>query len=208
MNFYKADKSQMEACSRVLKSAFAGYPFFEIYTGKPPHKQEFFERMMDLWLKSCFEKGRVLVAEDDGVITGVAVLQGPHDDDIEIIDVHGPDVEKLTALADPQTVSDFIHMCDISDAACQSLAGEKWYLVLLAVSDEVKGQGIGSRMLRDGILPYIAKEGGGLFTFNTNDGGNRNFYTRQGFEEFDESYLHEKGVVMGNWSYRKNIAPL
>lgn len=124
MNFYKADKSQMEACSRVLKSAFAGYPFFEIYTGKPPHKQEFFERMMDLWLKSCFEKGRVLVAEDDGVITGVAVLQGPHDDDIEIIDVHGPDVEKLTALADPQTVSDFIHMCDISDAACQSLAGE------------------------------------------------------------------------------------
>lgn len=30
----------------------------------------------------------------------------------------------------------------------------------------------------------------------------------RGFEEFDESYLHEKGVVMGNWSYRKTIAPL
>lgn len=29
MNFYKADKSQMEACSRVLKSAFAGYPFLK-----------------------------------------------------------------------------------------------------------------------------------------------------------------------------------
>ena len=99
----------------------------------------------------------------------------------------------------------FRHMCQVADKACHDLPDPKWHLVLLAVSSHSKGQGIGSKMLHDCILPYIAKNGGGLLTFNTNEEVNRTFYKKNGFEEFDIDTLHENGKEIGNWSYKRMI---
>ena len=61
----------------------------------------------------------------------------------------------------------------------------KWHLVLLAVQSCSKRCGIGSEMLQKCIIPYIKSNGGGVLTFNTNVEGNRAFYKKNGFEEFD-----------------------
>ena len=60
-------------------------------------------------------------------------------------------------------------------------------------------------MLHDCILPYIAENGGGLLTFNTNAEINRAFYKKNGFEEFDVDTLNENGKEIGNWSYKRMI---
>ena len=86
-----------------------------------------------------------------------------------------------------------------------SLGGHTWYLNLLTVEPTRKGQGLGSRMLRECILPYVKEHGGETLCLFTNSEINRTFYQKNGFEEFDQRYFNCKGKKLGSWSYRISI---
>ena len=88
---------------------------------------------------------------------------------------------------------------------CHSLGGQTWYLNLLTVEPNQKGQGFGSRMLRECILPYVRNHGGEMLCLFTNAEGNRKFYQKNGFEEFDQRFFKRKGKQLGSWSYRISI---
>lgn len=197
MIYRKANKCNLDQCYEILKDSFKNYPFFEVYKGK--NQKVFFDLMMKIWIDNSFEKGTVLIAEDENNIVGVAVLKAPDDKDIDIID--------LVSAGGLDDIKAFMKMCEISDEACHALSNPKWHLVLLAVPSKHKGNGIGSKMLHHCIIPYISKSGGGLLTFNTNAERNRSFYIKNGFEEFDNSTLLENGIELGNWSYRLKINP-
>lgn len=203
MFFRIGNRKDYPQCLSVLISAFENYAFFNIYRVKDQHL--FFETMIKIWLDNCFRNGTVLVAEDDSRITSVAVLQAPGDPEIDIVDFSHRESKTLIDLAGKETLSAFLHMCEASDKACHSLPDPKWYLVLLAVSARREGRGIGSQMLQKFVIPYILDNGGGLLTFNTNAVVNLPFYHKNGFEEFDVSVLHENGVDLGNWSYKKEL---
>lgn len=161
--------------------------------------------MMKIWLDNSFHYGSVFVAEEDFQIVGVAVLQAPNDQEINIIDFSHKESSTLINLAGKDTLNAFINMCQMSDLACHRLPDPKWYLVLLAVSAEYKNRGIGSQLLQKSVIPSIAAQGGGLLAFNTNAEENRSFYQKNGFAEFDESVLYENGMKLGNWSYKRQI---
>ena len=190
-------------CLAVLESAFEKYTFFQIYRAE--NQPLYFDAMMRIWLDNCFHNGTVLVAEENSRISGMAVLQAPGDPEIDIIDFSHKESRILIDLAGMDTLNAFLHMCEVSDRACRSLPDPKWYLVLLAVSVRQEGLGIGSQLLQNAVIPHILKNGGGLLTFNTNAEVNVPFYHKNGFQEFDVSVLHENGVDLGNWSYRKEI---
>jgi GNAT superfamily N-acetyltransferase len=187
-----------------LISAFENYAFFCVY--QAVSQPRVFKTMMKIWLDNCFRYGTVLAAEEDSKIVGAAVLRAPGDPEINIVDFSHRESRPLVDLAGRETVNAFLRMCETSDEACRSLPEPKWHLVLLAVSAEQKGRGIGSRLLQEAVIPYIRKKGGGLLAFNTNAQANLPFYHRNGFEEFDVAVLHENGVDLGNWSFKKEIA--
>ena len=85
---------------------------------------------------------------------------------------------------------------------CHSLGGQTWYLNLLTVEPNQKGQGFGSRMLRECILPYVRDHGGETLCLFTNAEANRKFYQKNGFEEFDQRFFNRKGKQLGSCSYR------
>lgn len=207
MVFRRADTNEMHKCAEILKDAFRGYDFFEIYVNNPKRRKIFFETMMDIWMKNSFKNGTVLVGTENDSIVSIAVLKAPNDREIDFIDRSLKSL-KLVLAGGYKNTKAFLNMCEISDEACHKLPNPKWHLVLLAVSSKYKGTGIGSTMLQEHIIPYIAHNGGGLFTFNTNTEVNRPFYKKNGFEEFDECVLNENGKEMGNWSYKMTIAPI
>lgn len=96
-------------------------------------------------------------------------------------------------------------MLDEAGSICHNLPGRVWYLNSLAVSKSCQGQGLGSRIIADCIIPYIQERDGGLLTLITNTEKNRFFYKKNGFEEFHEMFLRRNGKELGNWSYRMNI---
>ena len=205
MIYRKANKCDIGQCYEILKDAFKNYPFFEVYKGK--NQKVFFDLMMKIWIDNSFEKGTVLIAENENNIVGIAVLKAPDDKEIDIVDFSHPESVNLVSAGGLDNVKAFIKMCESSDEACHTLSNPKWHLVLLAIPSKYKGNGIGSKMLHHCIIPYIAKLGGGLLTFNTNAERNRSFYIKNGFEEFDNSTLLENGIELGNWSYRMKINP-
>lgn len=206
MIFRSGVKKDYSQCLDVLKSAFRKYPFFEIYKAKRAEDQkQYFDTMMEMWLDSSFKYGSVLVAEENSQIAGLAVLQAPDDKEIDIVDPAHEKYPLLVNLAGAKTLDSFIDMCKASDLVCYNLPDPKWYLVLLAVSPEHAGQGIGSQILQKSVVPYISDRAGGLLTFNTSAEGNRHFYQRNGFKEFDATTLSENGIELGDWSYKMKI---
>lgn len=203
MIFRIGNRNDYPQCLSVLISAFEKYAFFRVY--QAADQSRFFKTMMEIWLDNSFRNGTVLVAEENSGVVGAAVLQAPGDPEIDIVDFSHSESQILIDLAGRDTLNAFLHMCEVSDRACHSLPDPKWYLVLMAVSDKQKGRGIGSKMLQKSVIPFIQKNGGGLLTFNTNAEINVPFYHKNGFQEFDISVLHENGVDLGNWSYKKEI---
>ena len=67
------------------------------------------------------------------------------------------------------------------------------------------GQGIGSGMLRDCLIPYVQQHGGTILCLFTNSQCNRLFYQKNGFTEFHSQQFSCNGKQIGNWSYRKAI---
>ena len=68
-----------------------------------------------------------------------------------------------------------------------------------------KGEGIGSRMLQECLIPYVKEHGGKKLCLFTNSQGNRQFYRKNGFTEFDERQFAYKGKTIGSWSLQKII---
>ena len=69
----------------------------------------------------------------------------------------------------------------------------------------VAGQGIGSGMQRDWLLPYVRQNGGTILRLFTNSRRSRLFCRKNGFTEFYSRQFSSNGKQIGNWSYRKVI---
>ncbi|WP_238409442.1 GNAT family N-acetyltransferase [Bacillus safensis] len=80
-----------------------------------------------------------------------------------------------------------------------------WYLEALVVAKDQQGKKLGSRMLKQGLFPFIARQGGGLFTLMTHNEANRQFYRKNGWMEFDERVLRGKEMSLESWSYKTVI---
>ncbi len=72
---------------------------------------------------------------------------------------------------------------------------------MLAVSDDCKGLGYGSKILRDFTLPYIKEQNGKIVTLATNSEINCRFYQKNGFVQFDYFEKELGGNNVGSWCF-------
>ena len=80
-----------------------------------------------------------------------------------------------------------------------------WYLSLLTVAPEKQGQGIGSKLLHERLIPHILSKGGEQFSLFTNSENNRVFYSKNGFKEFHQQVFTDRGNTLGSWSFMMNL---
>ncbi len=76
---------------------------------------------------------------------------------------------------------------------------------MIAVNAGAKSQGLGSAILRDCVLPHVARQGGRELTLITNTPGNCAFYEKNGFHEFARR-THERGEQqVTTWSFCRQV---
>ncbi len=198
---------ELLSCADLAARAFGDYEYFSIYVTDERKRQRFLRALLRSEFRSNQKSAAFFTAKKDGVLAAAAMLCAP--DYRKPPDGRYLRTGYLAAVlhGGVRNVSAWNEMEKQAGAPCHALGGSTWYLSLLTVAPVFVGQGIGSGMLRDCLIPYVQQHGGTALCLFTNSQRNRLFYQKNGFTEFHAQQFSYHGKQIGSWSYRKEICP-
>lgn len=188
-----------------LRGAFKDYPLFEIIEKNNHERYRLIKMLQHLNTVVFLKKHTCLVAvENDEIMGAVLVknLQNKHHDLPDYIKIGGLSLLFRGML--PKALQ-FLKLANSSEVNIEDSKRFDWYVDSFAISPRAQGKGAGSRLLKECLFPYVAKNGGGTVSLVTNTGINRKFYMKNGFEEFKEEKLTMKNESVKKWSYRMQV---
>ena len=199
--------TELQPCADLAARAFGNYEYFSIYVTEDKRRQRFLRALLRSEFRSNQNSATFFTAKKDGALAAAAMLCAP--DYRKPSDGHYLRTGYLAAMLHGglRNVSAWNEMEKQAGAPCHALGGGTWYLSLLTVEPAFASQGIGSRMLRDCLIPYVRQHGGNALCLFTNSQRNRLFYQKNGFTEFHAQQFFYNGKQIGSWSYRKEICP-
>lgn len=207
ITYRQAKKEDLMLCASILTHSFHGYSFFEMFVKDKNRRFQFLKAILEVGVKTGFKRHTILVAVQEAEFVAVAQLEAPWDKETSLWDYVVAGGIKVFCIGGIKNTFGWLKMNTEASARCHNLPLKPWYLSSLAVSNSYQGQGIGSKMLNECIIPYIAKHGGGVLSLITNAESNRNFYKKNGFLEFHETTICRNNKEIGNWSYKLEILP-
>ena len=205
LTFEKMCPEERGACAALAARAFTDYEYFTDYIPNDQRRTRFLNTMLDIEVRINDGQADFFTAKIDGEIVAVAMLCPPEYKKPSDMAYIRAGFGKCFLQGGVRDVAAWNDMEGKAGEPCHSLGGQTWYLNLLTVEPEYKGQGLGSRMLRECILPYVKEHGGETLCLFTNSEVNRKFYQKNGFVEFDQRSFNRKGKQLGSWSYRASI---
>lgn len=205
LTFEKMCPEERGACAALAARAFTDYEYFTDYIPNDQRRTRFLNTMLDIEVRINDGQADFFTAKIDGEIVAVAMLCPPEYKKPSDMAYIRAGFGKCFLQGGVRDVAVWNDMEGKAGEPCHSLGGQTWYLNLLTVEPEYKGQGLGSRMLRECILPYVKEHGGETLCLFTNSEVNRKFYQKNGFVEFDQRSFNRKGKQLGSWSYRASI---
>ena len=150
---------EYQKIGKVVADSFSEYPFLTLIIDdlkKPDYYPAFLELLESLLTRLYIKEETCLVAEQDGEILAVALLQ---QNDFSILSYLLNGVIKLFRYISPRNFLKYLDLVDRSEEHLKKSNSFDWYLKLLAVNPSVKGQGVGSAFLRDAVEPYVKSKG-------------------------------------------------
>lgn len=206
IEYREAKPTDQAAIVALLTISFMDYAYYKLYVDQEAKRQKFVRVIQELCVTTSMRKGYpMLVGLIDDEICSVAILVPPKAPKVTLIDYILAGGLKLLYHGGIKQTAGFLGMLEESNSVCHSTYPDAWFLELFAVSNRCQGQGVGSKMLNEFVMPYIASQGGGTLTFITNSEVNRRFYKKNGFIEFHAGEIHRRGKILYNWSYQKDI---
>ena len=169
---------------------------------KPDYYPAFLELLESLLTRLYIKEETCLVAEQDGEILAVALLQ---QNDFSILSYLLNGVIKLFRYISPRNFLKYLDLVDRSEKHLKKSNSFDWYLMLLAVNSSVKGQGVGSAFLRDAVEPYVKSKGCKRLGLITSTEKNVPFYKKNDYVLLDFMELEYGTKSIGNWAFLKTI---
>lgn len=203
-----AGQQELSAVAELFAAAFQDYPLFQLVVKDNNLEQTFLQNLHAANVAVYSQTQCCLVGIMDGEIVSAALLQCPGNPAAGLWDFAQAGGKILMRNGGMRRTIDYLSVSDEAAQVCGNVPEPAWYLDSLGVSGARQGQRLGSRMLNDGIRPYIAQNGGGTLTLITNTEQNRAFYVQNGLEEFNASTISRNGRRIENWAYRVTIASL
>ena len=204
--YRKARLDEYQKIGKVVVDSFFDYPFLTLIIDdlkKPENYPAFLELLEILLTRLYIKKETCLVAEQDGEILAVALLQ---QNDFSILSYLLNGVIKLFRYISPRNFLKYLDLVDRSEEHLKKSNSFDWYLMLLAVNPSVKGQGVGSAFLRDAVEPYVKSKGCKRLGLITSTEKNVSFYKKNEYVLLDFMELEYGTKSIGNWAFLKNIA--
>ena len=193
---------EMKTCVDLAARAFANYDFFAIYVPDDKRRPRFLRNMLGVEFRVNEGQAHYLMAQENGKIVAVAMLRDPGYRDPSVKQYLKAGFWKNLVIGGYRNVAAWFAMDQKAVIPCRELGGKTWFLNVLTVDPLAEGKGIGSRMLKECIIPYVKEHGGEALSLYTNSEINRKFYKKNGFEEFNEQRFSYNGRNLGSWSYR------
>lgn len=199
--------SELKECAALAARSFYQYDYFSIWFPQEKKRKRFLNALVECEFKanSKLDTVRFITTKEDGGIIAIAQLCAPgfqKPDDVTYV-LSG--WFKAQFRGGTKAVNAWREMEERASAPCHSLSGKNWYLSLLSVDSGVQGKGIGSRFLKECLIPLVEQNGGETLSLFTNSEINRLFYRKNGFEEFDTKEFAFNGRTLGSWSYIKKL---
>ena len=204
--YRKARLDEYQKIGKIVADSFFDYPFLTLIIDdlkKPENYPAFLELLEILLTRLYIKKETCLVAEQDGEILAVALLQ---QNDFSILSYLLNGVIKLFRYISPRNFLKYLDLVDRSEEHLKKSNSFDWYLMLLAVNPSVKGQGVGSAFLRDAVEPYVKTKGCKRLGLITSTEKNVPFYKKNDYILLDFMELEYGTKSIGNWAFLKNIA--
>ena len=204
--YRKARLDEYQKIGKIVADSFFDYPFLTLIIDdlkKPENYPAFLELLEILLTRLYIKKETCLVAEQDGEILAVALLQ---QNDFSILSYLLNGVIKLFRYISPRNFLKYLDLVDRSEEHLKKSNSFDWYLMLLAVNPSVKGQGVGSAFLRDAVEPYVKSKGCKRLGLITSIEKNVPFYKKNDYVLLDFMELEYGTKSIGNWAFLKNIA--
>ena len=205
LTFEKMRPEERDTCAALAARAFEDYEYFTYYIPDDQRRTRFLSTMLEIEVRINDGPADFFTAKEDGKIVAVAMLCPPEYKKPSDMAYMRAGFGKCFLQGGIRDVAAWNAMEGKAGQPCHSLGGQTWYLNLLTVEPNLKGQGLGSRMLQACILPYVKEHGGETLCLFTNSEINRTFYQKNGFEEFDQRFFTRKGKQLGSWSFRASI---
>ena len=203
--YRKARIDEYQKIGKVVVDSFFDYPFLTLIIDdlkKPENYPAFLELLEILLTRLYIKKETCLVAEQDGEILAVALLQ---QNDFSILSYLLNGVIKLFRYISPRNFLKYLDLVDRSEEHLKKSNSFDWYLMLLAVNPSVKGQGVGSAFLRDAVEPYVKSKGCKRLGLITSTEKNVPFYKKNDYVLLDFMELEYGTKSIGNWAFLKTI---
>ena len=201
MTYETMKKEELKTCVGIAAKAFEKYDFFSIYFPNDKSRPHLLHNMMKVEIGANFDRAHFLTAKENGKIVAFAMLRDPEYQEPDAGAYMRAGFWKNYLFGGKDNVAAWLSMDSKAGIPCKNLSGRTWFLNILTVAADVEGKGIGSRMIREGIIPYVKEHGGEALSLYTNSEINRRFYTKNGFQEFHEQHFSYNGKELGSWSY-------
>lgn len=201
--YRKARLDEYQKIGKVLADAFMDYPFITLIKDdlkKPEYYPAFLELMESLITRLYIKGETCLVAEQDGKIMAVALLQ---QNDFTILSYLLNGIIKLFRYITPRNLLKYLDLVDRSEEHLKKSGNFDWYLMMLAVNASVQGQGIGSAFLKEGVEPYLKTKGCKRLGLITSIEKNVCFYEKNDYSLLDSMILDYGTKSIGNWAFVK-----
>ena len=203
--YRKARIDEYQKIGKVVSDSFFDYPFLTLIIDdlkKPENYPAFLELLESLLTRLYIKEETCLVAEQDGEILAVALLQ---QNDFSILSYLLNGIIKLFRYISPRNFLKYLDLVDRSEEHLKKSNSFDWYLMLLAVNPSVKGQGVGSTFLRDAVEPYVKYKGCKRLGLITSTEKNVPFYKKNDYVLLDFMELEYGTKSIGNWAFLKTI---
>ena len=205
MIYREARLEEYEKIGKLLANSFLDYPFLTIIRDdlkKPDYYPNFVETLQTMLTRVYIKKGNCLVAEQDGELRAVALLQQKDFCILSYLRNGGTNIFRYIR---PQNLLKYFDFVKRSKKHLEESGEFDWYLMALAVNLESKGQGIGSTFLTQGIEPYVKSKGCKHLGLITSTVRNASFYEKNNYLLLDFMDLEYGSSSIGNWAFLKKI---
>lgn len=203
--YREARIEESKKIGKLLAKSFLDYPFLTIITDdlkKPDSYPAFVEAMQTMLTRVYIKKGNCLVAEQDGELLAVALLQQKDFCILSYLRNGGTNIFRYIRLQNLLKYFDFVKR---SKKHLEKSGEFDWYLMALAVNIESKGRGIGSTFLTQGIEPYVKSKGCKHLGFITSTARNASFYEKNDYVLLDFVEIEYGSKSIGNWAFLKTM---
>ena len=180
MDYREMKKEERDACAELAARAFDDYEYFTVYFPRGERRYRFLRSMIDTEFRVNDGLEVFLTAKEGDRTVAAAILCRPGYIKPSAAAYLRGGFWKSMLYGGFRDVSAWDRMEYEAFGPCREMnRKDAWYLNMLVVSPDRKGEGIGSRMLQECLIPYVKEHGGKKLCMFTNSQGNRLFYRKK-----------------------------